>query len=66
MLLVVDLISFLYNIIMPLPTPQSQEPRGKFMSRCMSDSVMAKEFPDAKQRAAVCYSQSQKKKKKKK
>tara|TARA_R100000008_G_scaffold50653_1_gene30308 strand:+ start:1062 stop:1217 length:156 start_codon:yes stop_codon:yes gene_type:complete len=51
---------------MPLPTPQSQEPRGKFMSRCMSDSVMNKEFPDAKQRAAVCYSQSQKKKKKKK
>lgn len=51
---------------MPLPTPQSQEPRGKFMSRCMSDSVIKKEFPDGKQRAAVCYSQYDRKKKPKK
>tara|TARA_R100000808_G_C2099035_1_gene116753 strand:- start:553 stop:705 length:153 start_codon:yes stop_codon:yes gene_type:complete len=49
---------------MPLPTKSNGEKRKDFMTRCMSDSVTKKEFPDGKQRAAVCYSQYDKKKKK--
>jgi len=50
---------------MPLPTKSAGEKRGKFMTRCMSHPDMKKEFPDGKQRAAVCYSQYERKKKKK-
>ena len=49
---------------MPLPTKSNGETRGKFIKRCMVDPVTRKEFPDAKQRAAVCYSQYDRKKKK--
>lgn len=49
---------------MPLPKKQKNEQRGKFISRCMSDPIARKEFPDAKQRAAVCYSQYDRKEKK--
>ena len=48
---------------MPLPTKNQGEKRGDFIRRCMSDSVIKKEFPDGKQRAAVCYSQYDNKKK---
>jgi len=41
----------------PIPSPRSEEPKKTFISRCMSDSVMNKEFPDIKQRNAVCYRQ---------
>jgi len=51
---------------MPLPTKNDGEKRGDFVSRCMRDSVIKKEFPDGKQRAAVCYSQYDNKKKPKK
>jgi hypothetical protein len=40
---------------MPLPTP-SEHDRSAFISRCMGDARMNKEFPDEAQRAAVCYS----------
>jgi hypothetical protein len=50
---------------MPLPTKNAGEKRGKFITRCMSDPSVSKEFPDAKQRAAVCHSQYDKKNKKK-
>lgn len=40
---------------MPLPRPQSGENEQEFMSRCMAE--IAGEFPDEKQRAAVCYTQ---------
>ena len=39
---------------MPLTKPASDEKQGDFMQRCMSD--LATEFPDEKQRTAVCYS----------
>ncbi len=39
---------------MPLPKPRSGENEQEFISRCMSE--IADEFPDEKQRAAVCYS----------
>tara|TARA_Y100000385_G_C12937455_1_gene569477 strand:- start:487 stop:957 length:471 start_codon:yes stop_codon:yes gene_type:complete len=45
---------------MPLPTPNDGEKRSKFVERCMLDLSGKDEFPDAKQRAAVCYSQFKK------
>jgi len=40
---------------MPLPQRTPLETRDEFISRCMED--LASEFPDSKQRAAVCYNQ---------
>ena len=48
---------------MPLPTRRKDEEKSDFMSRCVSDPKMLKEFPDIKQRIAVCVSQNKKKKK---
>jgi hypothetical protein len=45
---------------MPIPSPKKSEKQGDFVSRCMSDETMNKEFSDQKQRAAVCYSQFKK------
>jgi hypothetical protein len=45
---------------MPLVTPKKSEKQGDFVSRCMGDETMNKEFPDQKQRAGVCYSQFKK------
>lgn len=42
---------------MPLPTKHKNEEQGKFMARCMSNAVMKREFPENKQRLAVCFSQ---------
>ena len=42
---------------MPLVTPKKSEKQGEFVSRCMGDETMNKDFPNQKQRAAVCYSQ---------
>lgn len=39
---------------MPLPSPKNESKR-QFISRCMQDEVMKKEYED-EQRAAVCYS----------
>ena len=41
---------------MPLPNPNKNEEQNDFISRCVSDDVMKKEFKDNKQRLAVCYS----------
>jgi len=41
--------------IMPIPSPKG-EPKKDFLSKCMGDSVMVNEFPDEKQRYAVCKS----------
>ena len=46
---------------MPIPSKRSDEDKQKFVSRCMSDSVMKKEYPDTQQRVAICLSQSRKK-----
>ena len=43
---------------MPLPKRKDGEDRNKFMSRCMSDSNVSKEYPDNKQRVAVCISKA--------
>lgn len=50
---------------MPIPSPHSKEKQSEFISRCAGDSVMNKEYPDSKQRVAVCYSQWKQAKKKK-
>jgi len=42
---------------MPLPTPNPGEQRQAFISRCAGSEAMNREFPDSKQRVAVCYSQ---------
>jgi hypothetical protein len=40
---------------MPIPKPSADEKESEFISRCMGDSVMNKDYPDNKQRAAICY-----------
>jgi hypothetical protein len=45
---------------MPLPKPEKNEDKQKFVSRCMGDETMKTEYPDTKQRAAICLSQSRK------
>lgn len=42
---------------MPLCTPQKGEKQDEFMSRCMGDDTMKKEFPEHDQRVAVCMKQ---------
>ena len=42
---------------MPIPQPTPLESRDEYISRCMGDSTMNSDFPDSKQRAAVCYQQ---------
>lgn len=51
---------------MPLPNPRKGQTQKEFVSSCMKNEVMNKEYPDIKQRSAVCFSiwkQSKKKKK---
>jgi hypothetical protein len=45
---------------MPLINPKKSEKQDDFVSRCMGDDTMNKEYPNEKQRAAVCYSQFKK------
>ena len=42
---------------MPLPSKRKNEKQSEFMSRCMSDDIMKKEYKDNKQRVAVCLTQ---------
>ena len=42
---------------MPLPTPNPDEEKDKFIDRCMGNDTMNKEFPDSPQRRAVCEKQ---------
>lgn len=46
---------------MPLMNPKKAEKQKDFVSRCAGDSTMVKEFPNQKQRIAVCYSQFKRK-----
>ena len=39
---------------MPIPKPGDGESKDDFVARCMGDDIMTKEYPDQKQRAAVC------------
>lgn len=42
---------------MPLPSPEKGQPEKDFISDCMSDERMNREFANQKQRFAVCKSQ---------
>lgn len=42
---------------MPLPNPKTKQSRESFVNSCMSSDVMKKEYPNNKQRLAVCFSQ---------
>jgi len=42
---------------LPLPKPKEGENKEKFLQRCMGDDLMVKEYPDEKQRYAVCNMQ---------
>lgn len=48
---------------MPIPKPHQNEDSKKFVSRCMGDDVMKKEYPDTKQRVAICIGQTKHKSK---
>ena len=50
---------------MPLPSKRKDEKQSEFMSRCMSDDIMKKEYKDNKQRVAVCLTQYRTRKKSK-
>lgn len=41
---------------MPLPKPKKDEGKADFLDRCMGDEAMEDEYPDNKQRYAVCNS----------
>jgi hypothetical protein len=41
---------------MPLPTPKNDEEKPEFIGRCMANATMRDEYPDEKQRYAVCQS----------
>ena len=43
---------------MPIPNKQKDEDSNNFMSRCMSDPNMGKDYPDKEQRVAVCMSKA--------
>lgn len=45
---------------MPIPSLNPNEDKQKFVARCMSNETMKKEYPDSKQRVAVCLSQTRK------
>ncbi len=42
---------------MSLPKPKEGETQDEFMERCMADKTMVSEYPDEKQRYAVCMVQ---------
>ena len=43
---------------MPIPKKRKDEDKTKFVSRCMSNEVMKKDYPDTKQRIAICLDQA--------
>lgn len=47
---------------MPIPSKKPDEDNKKFISRCMDEEFMKKDYPDSKQRVAVCLDQIKKSK----
>jgi hypothetical protein len=45
---------------MPIPKKRPQEKEDDFISRCMSDAIMNKDYPKRDQRLAVCINQLKK------
>lgn len=40
---------------MPIPKPKKNDTQRAFVSRCMGDDTMVKDYPNQPQRSAVCY-----------
>jgi len=47
---------------MPIPSRKQNEDKNVFVSRCMGNETMKKEYPDQKQRIAICLGQTRTKK----
>jgi hypothetical protein len=47
---------------MPIPKPENNEDKQKFVSRCMSNETMKKDYPNNSQRIAICLGQTKKSK----
>ena len=47
---------------MPIPSRKPNEDKQKYVSRCMSNETMKKDYPDTQQRVAICLGQSRKSK----
>ena len=45
---------------MPTPSTKPNEDKNVFLARCMSNEAMKKDYPDSKQRVAVCLAQTSK------
>jgi len=45
-------------MLMPIPKPEKNENKQNFVARCMGNETMKKEYPDSKQRVAVCLGQT--------
>jgi hypothetical protein len=43
---------------MPIPKKKQNEDKQKFVSRCMGNETMKKDYPDTKQRVAICLGQT--------
>jgi hypothetical protein len=43
---------------MPLPQRNKDEQKDSFVSRCMSNETMKKDYPDSQQRVAICIQQA--------
>lgn len=50
------------GLIMPIPTPRGNESRSAFVSRCVDDATMKREYPNQQQRVAICEKQYDEKK----
>jgi hypothetical protein len=48
---------------MPIPSPEPNQDKQKFVSECMSSETMKKEYPNTQQRIAICLGQTRKKSK---
>jgi hypothetical protein len=42
---------------MPIPKPEPHERMSEFITRCMVDDTMQEEYPNERQRVAVCAKQ---------
>lgn len=47
---------------MPIPERKQNEDKQKFVSRCMSNETMKKDYPNTQQRVAICLGQTRKSK----
>ncbi len=56
--------TFCVTFIMPIPTPNKDEPKSKFISRCIATVTKVDPKRDSKQVAAICYTEWKNKKKK--